>query len=156
MQRISIKFQEYLIQQNEALATKATLDRPPQKSLDEWTFSEGLPTAVALEMQLHLPRAVATSLNYSHAYACAQSLHHVHLFATLQTMAHQAPLSMRFFRQKYWSGLPFLSPGDLPDPGIESASPALSGRFFTLKYLLLGFTKLDAWVFCQYLFPCIQ
>ena len=43
--------------------------------------------------------------------------------------------------------LPFPSQ-DLPDPGIESASPALSGRFFTLKYLLLGFTKLDAWVFC--------
>ena len=39
-------------------------------------------------------------------------------------LAHQAPLSMKFFRQEYWSGLPFLSPGDLPDPRIEPESPA--------------------------------
>ena len=39
-------------------------------------------------------------------------------------MAHQAPLSMGFPRQEYWSGLPFPSPGDLPDPGIKPASPA--------------------------------
>ena len=41
------------------------------------------------------------------------------------TVAHQAPLSLEFSRQEYWSGLPFLSAGDLPDPGIEPASPAL-------------------------------
>ena len=41
------------------------------------------------------------------------------------TAAHQAPLSMRFSRQRYWSGLPFPSPGDLPNPGIEPGSPAL-------------------------------
>ena len=41
------------------------------------------------------------------------------------TVAHQAPLSMGFFRQEYWSGLPFPSPGNLPDPGIESRSPVL-------------------------------
>ena len=41
------------------------------------------------------------------------------------TVAHQAPLSMGFPRQEYWSGLPFPSPGDLPDPGIEPGSPAL-------------------------------
>ena len=41
------------------------------------------------------------------------------------TVAHQAPLSMGFSRQEYWSGLPFPSPGDLPDPGIEPGSPAL-------------------------------
>ena len=41
------------------------------------------------------------------------------------TVAHQAPLSMRFSRQEHWSGLPFSSPGDLPDPGIESGSPTL-------------------------------
>ena len=39
--------------------------------------------------------------------------------------SHQAPLSMGFSRQKYWSGLPFLTPGELPDPGIEPRSPAL-------------------------------
>ena len=49
----------------------------------------------------------------------------VHLFATLWTVAHQAPLSMRFFRQGFWSGLPCPPPGDLPNPGIEPRSPAL-------------------------------
>ena len=43
---------------------------------------------------------------------------------TLKTVAHQDPLSMEFSRQEYWSGLPFPSPGDLPDPGIKSTSPA--------------------------------
>ena len=42
-----------------------------------------------------------------------------------RTVAHQAPLSVEFSRQEYWSGLPFPSPGDLPDPGIEPGSPAL-------------------------------
>ena len=45
--------------------------------------------------------------------------------ATLRTGARQAPLSMGFSRQEYWSGLPFPSPGDLPDPGLEPRSPAL-------------------------------
>ena len=49
----------------------------------------------------------------------------VQLFATLWTVVCQAPLSMEFSRQKYWSGLPFPSPGDLPDPGIEPGPPAL-------------------------------
>ena len=47
------------------------------------------------------------------------------LFVTLWTVAHQAPLSMEFSRQVYWNGLPFPTPGDLPDPGIEPGSPAL-------------------------------
>ena len=54
--------------------------------------------------------------------------------ATLWTVAHQAPLSMGFSRQEYWSVLPCPPPGHLPDPGIELASlmsPALSGGFFT-------------------------
>ena len=54
-----------------------------------------------------------------------KSLSRVRLFATLWTIAHQAPPSMGFSRQEYWSGLPFPSPGDLPDPGIEPKSPAL-------------------------------
>ena len=47
--------------------------------------------------------------------------------------ARQASLSMGFFRQEYWSGLPFLSPGDLPSPGTERASPAFAGGFFMLS-----------------------
>ena len=62
-------------------------------------------------------------------YACALS--HVRLFSTLWTIARQAPLSMGLPRQEYWSRLPFPTPGDLPNPGIEPASPALAGRFFT-------------------------
>ena len=50
---------------------------------------------------------------------------HVWPFATSWTAVHQAPLSMEFFRQVYWSGLPFTSPGDLPNPEIEPASPTL-------------------------------
>ena len=49
----------------------------------------------------------------------------VRLFAIPWTVAYQAPLSMEFSRQAYWSGLPFPSPGDLPNPGIEPRSPAL-------------------------------
>ena len=62
-------------------------------------------------------------------------LSHVRLFATPWTVACQAPPSMGFSRQEHWSGLPFPTPGDLPDPGIElvsPASPALAGRFFTI------------------------
>ena len=49
----------------------------------------------------------------------------VQLFVTPWTVAYQAPLSIGFPRQEYWSGLPFPSPGDLPDPGIKPTSPAL-------------------------------
>ena len=54
-----------------------------------------------------------------------KSLSHIRLFATSWTVAYQAPLSMGFSRQEYWSGLSLPSPGDLPDPGIEPGSPAL-------------------------------
>ena len=54
-----------------------------------------------------------------------KSLSRVRLFATLWTVAYQAPPSMGFSRQECWSGFPFPSPGDLPDPGIEPVSPAL-------------------------------
>ena len=50
---------------------------------------------------------------------------HAQLFVTLWTVAHQAPLSMEFPRQKYWSGLPFPPPGDLSDPGMEPAGLCL-------------------------------
>ena len=58
-------------------------------------------------------------------YAWVKSLSRVRLFATPWTIAHQAPQSMEFSRQEGWSELPFPSPGDLPNPGIEPASPAL-------------------------------
>ena len=54
-----------------------------------------------------------------------KSLSHVQLFATPRTVAYQDPPSMGFSRHGYWSGLTFLSPGDLPNPGIKPRSPAL-------------------------------
>ena len=63
-------------------------------------------------------------------------LSHAWLFASPWTVAHQAPLSMEFSRQEYCSRVPFPSPGDLPDPGLEPlspASPALAVRFFTTQ-----------------------
>ena len=54
-----------------------------------------------------------------------KSLGPVQLFATLFTVAYQVPPSMGFSRQEYWSGLPFPSPVDLPDPGIKPGFPAL-------------------------------
>ena len=63
-------------------------------------------------------------------HACAQLLSGVRLLATPWTVARQAPLSMGFPRQEYWSRLPFPPPGDLPHPGIKPVSPALAGGFF--------------------------
>ena len=55
----------------------------------------------------------------------------VRLFETPWTIAHQAPPSMGFSRQEHWSGLPFPSPGDLPNPGIEPRSPTLEADALT-------------------------
>ena len=79
-------------------------------------------------------------------YVCVGVCAHI-LFATPWTVALQAPLSMGFSRQEHWSGLPFLPPRDLPDPGIKppfSASPALAGGFLPLSsiiYLSIHFLK---------------
>ena len=60
-----------------------------------------------------------------------KTLSRVRLFVTPWTVAHQAPPSMGFSRQEYWSGLPFPSPGDLPNPGIEPTSPPLQADALT-------------------------
>ena len=85
---------------------------------------------------------------------CARVLlSHVQLFVTPWTVAHQAPLSMRFPRQEYWSGLPCPTRGDLPNPGIEPTSPeapVLAGRFLTTEpskeapsFWIVGFYKIS-------------
>ena len=86
-----------------------------------------------------------------------KSLCHVRLFATLWTVAHQAPPFMGFSRQEYCSGLPFPSPGDLPNPGIKPGSPALQADALTSEppgkpgrhpYLTTGKTvALTRWTF---------
>ena len=68
-------------------------------------------------------------------------LSHVQLFASAWTVAHQAPLSVGFPKQEYWSGLPFPTPVDFPNPGMEPTSlvsPALVGGFFTTSTTWAG------------------
>ena len=82
---------------------------------------------------------------------------HVQLFATLWTAAHQAPLSMGFSRQEYWSWLPCPPSGDLPDPGIKPLSLkslALSGGFFTTSATWKESPYRNNWM--QIIFPVIQ
>ena len=67
-----------------------------------------------------------------------KSLSRVRLFATPWTVAYEAPLSMEFSRQEYWSGLPFPSPGDLSDPGIKPGSPALQADALPSEPPILG------------------
>ena len=64
-----------------------------------------------------------------------KSISHVQLFVTPWTVAYQAPPSMGFSRQEYWGGLPFPSPGDLPNPGIEPESPAFQADALTSEPL---------------------
>ena len=64
-------------------------------------------------------------------YEVSEVVQSVRLFATLWTVAHKDPPSMGFSKQEYWSGLPFPSPGDLPNPGIEPRSPALQAEALT-------------------------
>ena len=71
--------------------------------------------------------------------SCVQSLSPVRLFETLWTVAHQAPLSTGFSTQEYWSGLPFPSPNNLPDPGIKPVSlvaPAPQADSLPLRHWL--------------------
>ena len=78
-------------------------------------------------------------------YGCACVLSRVRLFATQWAAAHQTPLSMEFSRQESWSRLPFTTPRDLPDPGIEPTSPALAGRFFTTGATWEAPVWIDMW-----------
>ena len=72
---------------------------------------------------------------YSWKWKC-YPLSQVQLFVTPWPVAHQAPLSMEFSRQEYWSGLPFASPGELPDPGMEHGSPAFQAYYHYIPTIL--------------------
>ena len=76
---------------------------------------------IGAQLKLHFPSRPTVKSSHSKG----KSLSHVQLFATPWTVSYQAPRSMGFSRQEYWSGLPFPSPGDLPNPGIVPRSPAL-------------------------------
>ena len=75
------------------------------------------------------PNFVMSKLRLLLWFSCC----HVWLFATPRTVAYQAPLSMGFSRQEYWSVLPFPPPGYLPNPRIKPASPALADGFFATE-----------------------
>ena len=74
---------------------------------------------------------------------CACVLSCVQIFGDPMDCNLQAPLSMGFPRQDYWSGLPFPPPGDLPNLGIEPVSPALAGEFFTTETPLEAYSLVD-------------
>ena len=82
-------------------------------------------------------------LEISHFVCVCQSVMS-RLFATPRTAAHQAPLSVEFSRQEYWSGLPFPSPGDLPSSGFKPRSPALQAILYCLSHLFRR--KPDGWI----------
>ena len=69
-------------------------------------------------------KVYSTLIQLDNTWETVKSLSRVRLFVTPRTVAYHAPPSMGYSRQEYWSGLPFPSPGDLPDPGIEPRSPA--------------------------------
>ena len=94
---------------------------------------------------------------------CVRLLSRARLFATPRTAAHQTPLSVRFSRQGYWSGLPFPSPGDLPNPGIKPGSPALQadssptelqGKLPQSDKQLILRHQQDIWEFFWFLILC--
>ena len=78
-----------------------------------------------VEFYLLTPASVFLGPPVSKTEQCACMLSFIQLFATPWTVAHQAPLSMEFSRQEYWSELPSATPGDLSNPGIKPLSPAL-------------------------------
>ena len=85
-------------------------------------------TGIRLHLILCIQRVWNTAL---HMTVKVKSLSRVQLFVTPWTVAHQAPPSMGFSRQEYWSGLPFPSPGNLPNSGIEPGSPAFQADALT-------------------------
>ena len=96
--------------------------------------------------------AICSSNVFTLEILCVCVLSHVWLFETPWTVACQAPLSMGCW-QEYWNGLPFPTPGDLPEPGIELASlmsPALAGGFFTTS------ATWEAWHYGYHMFNSVR
>ena len=123
------------------LTVQLTLDQYEcelHRSTYMWIFSV-VSTSVLYDLRLveSTPTLFKGQLYISPVRTCVLSgFRRVRLLATVWTIAHKAPLSLGFSRQGYWSGLPFPSPGDLPNPGIKPVSlmpPALAGGFFTMS-----------------------
>ena len=102
-----------------------------RKQLGEAGCGTDTQTSPAWLVAMWLSDFICMHLEQYPCYCCLGS--RLCCFAIPCTVAHQAPPFMEFSRPEYWSGLPFPSPGDLPNPGIEPTSPALPGRFFTTE-----------------------
>ena len=76
---------------------------------------------------------ISIQINWANVGVCAQLLSHIQLFVTPQPVAHQTLLSMGYSWQEYWSELPFLPPGDLPNTGMEPASLYWQVDFLALR-----------------------
>ena len=108
--------------------TRAGKEAHPNSTGEKLLHSRTLP-----DLRLCTPSSSCSSGSFIISFARMRALSHVWFFETPWTVAHQAPLSMEFSRQQYWSRLPHPIPGDLPDWGIEAATPELVGRFFTTE-----------------------
>ena len=107
------------------------MEQPPSQAGLCGEFIEPLVVSHLQDVSI---KFLADPLMVAHVSCVTKSLSRISLCATPWTVARQAPPSMGFSRQEYWSGAPFPSPGDLPDPGIKPVSlvsPALAGGFFT-------------------------
>ena len=110
-----------------------------QSCLTLWDPIDGSPPGSPIPGILQARTLEWGAISFSNAWKWkvkVKSLSRVPLFATPWALAYQAPPSMGFSRQEYWSGLLFPSPGDLPDPGIEPVSfmsPALASGFFITR-----------------------
>ena len=102
--------------------------------LQPWTLRIFPHASGALSLESKSKRGVV-GFHGSIRIMCVQLPSHVHLFVIPWTVAGQPLLSMRFFRQEYWSELPFATPGDLPNPGIKPTSPALQVNSLLLSHL---------------------
>ena len=116
-----------------AIVNSAAVNTGVHVSFSIMVFSEYMPRSRTVGSYLiFIPSFFKESPYCSPKKVKLKLLSHVQLFVTTRTIAYQAPPSMGFSRQEYWSGLPFPSPGDLPDLGIVPASPAFVGRHFTI------------------------
>ena len=126
----SVQFQKHLIENgrcNYQPQFHQKGNRFPHRFFLSRVYNKKIFTEIKVELREIITRGTEFP-RYWYAFIgleWVKSLSHIQLFATPWTVAHQAPWSMGFSRHEYWSGLPFPSPGNLPNPGIEPRSPTL-------------------------------
>ena len=109
------------------LNNKQNKNTDPVISRQDYHLTQPCPSEEEQTKTQHKSHPIQAHTNHwtNLQFSSVQSLSCVRLFVTLWTVAHQAPPSMAFSRQEYWSESPFPSPGDLPNPGIKPRSPVL-------------------------------